>query len=224
MRRATTLAALIALLPSMAAAKELYRVDPSKPDGARLTMRDFADCLVFHEFPVRTRNIDAFLAISPMARNADRLGEKLAVPDCLKSKDSSQYIASLTMKPQLLRGALFRSRFEKAFKGKALPAFAPYDATDGWHFPSDDPFAPLQMIGECAVRSNPGGTRAVIEAPVGSPAENEAYRTVIPSLKACLPANNTYKFSRTVLEGLFAEAIYNLSVRASAPTTTKSEG
>jgi len=117
-----------------------------------------------------------------------------------------------------------RSRFEQAFKGKALPAFAPYDATDGWHFPSDDPFAPLQMIGECAVRSNPGGTRAVIEAPVGSPAENEAYRTVIPSLKACLPANNTYKFSRTVLEGLFAEAIYNLSVRASAPTTTKSEG
>ena len=219
-----TLIAIAALLPTPAAANGAAQVRNKDADAARLTMRDFADCVIKNDDGRHARNVSEFLAMSPVAFAVDKVGAKLADSDCLKSRNPWTYVAELKMRPQLLRGALFRSRFEKAFKGKPLPAFAAFDAKESWHLPSDDPFAFLQSIGECVVRADPVDTRAALEAPVASPAEDAAYRAIIPNLKPCIPANVTYRFSRTVLEGLFAEALYNLSMGAVAPSAATSGG
>lgn len=217
-------AAFAMLLPAMAAANTGGQVRNRDADSARLTMRDFADCMVKNHDGPHAHAVADFLAVSPIVPAVEKVGARLADSGCLKSRDPSLSIEQLKMKPQLLRGALFRSRFEAAFKGKPLPAFKPYDAAASWHLPGDDAFAFLQAIGECTVRADPADTRAAIEAPVASPGEDAAYRGVIPSLKQCIPANSTYHFSRTVLEGLFAEALYNLSTGASAPASAGSGG
>jgi hypothetical protein len=213
LRLATLCAVVLAVQPVSVMAKTSPAQKSKENDAARLSMRDFAECLVRSRYGSRVRNIDAFLAMSPFAPDVDAAAGKFATPDCLKSRDAFSYIAKLQMKAQLLRGALFRARFINAFKARPLPAsFAAHDVKARWHVPTNDPFAPLQAIGECVVRGNPAGTRAVIEAPVGSSAEDAAYKHVIPTLQQCMPAGGTFTFSRTVLEGLFAESLYNLSV------------
>lgn len=212
MRRATgyVLAAIIAATPMGAQADS----EKEKQDEARIVMRDFAQCLVGSFSPKRVQQIDAFLAVSPYAPGASDMARKFVTAECLSSRYAGSYVSRLQMPPPLLRGALFRARFERQFAKRAVGAFAPYDVKASWHVPRTDRFALPQAIGECAVREDPVNARAVIDADVGSKREDAAFAALVPTLQKCMPSNGTFRFSRAVLEALLAEALYNLSLGA----------
>lgn len=212
----SALLALVALLAVPMNAQAGSKAADAK-DEARIVMRDFAECLVARFSPKRAKEIDAFLAISPYAPGAGDMGRKFATSDCLSSRYAGTYIASLQMAPPLLRGALFRARFVRQFTKRPLGTFAPYDVNASWHVPRDDRFAIYQAIGECAVREDPVSSRAIVDADIGSKSEDAGFAAIVPALQKCMPATGTYRFSRAVLEGLLAEALYNLAAGASAP-------
>lgn len=216
-------AAAILAAPTGALAGDSAKAAKVAKDDGRMVMRDFAKCLVGKYSVKLSKNIDAFLAMSPYAAGAGEMGRKLAIPDCLSSRYAGTYVSMLRMAPPLLRGALFHARYERQFARRPVGAFAPYDVKASWHVPLEDQFAPYQAIGECAVRADPGSSRAVMDADIGSKAEDAAFAALVPALQKCMPQNGTYRFSRAVLEGLLAEALYNLSATAVAPAPVESK-
>lgn len=216
MRAALALAALsCAAAPGLACAADKM----SQNDQARVIMRDYGTCIISRGGNAGVRGVEKFLAVSPMSPAGEATGRQLATPDCLRSRDPDFNISQLRMQPQLMRGVIYRAKFRRAFLGKPLGPFAPFDAKAAWHMPPTDNYAQLQAVGECVVRADPVDTRAIVDSEVASPAENQAFAAIIPHLQGCTPQTGQYRFSRAVLESIFAEALYNLAI-ASVPAAS----
>lgn len=221
--RATTLCLVLATIgaeaPSGAAMTPV--------DRGRVVLRDYALCLISRDDrPLvgdRTRprisDIDKFLSLSPLSREGSSAARVLNTERCVQTRDHQPSYVTLAFQPQLLRGAIFRAKFERAMARQPLPEFPEYNSAARWHFPPQDKFAVLQAIGECTVRANPEATRAAIESRVDSAEENRAYAALTPALSRCIPGSGEFTFSRALLESVFAEALYQLTAETSADRT-----
>ncbi|WP_300537405.1 hypothetical protein [Sphingosinicella sp.] len=79
-------------------------------------------------------------------------------------------------------------------------------------------FAPrnsLEELGLCVARAEPVAARAILDTPTGSASEDTAIRAVVPALGPCVSADVTLKFSKPVIRGLIALALYHSAQYAS---------
>jgi hypothetical protein len=79
----------------------------------------------------------------------------------------------------------------------------------------------LSNFGECIVRNDPQGIRALLMAAPTSPAENAAFAALTPGLGACVPPDATIELNKTVIRGTAASNYYRLAHAprvAAAPT------
>lgn len=62
----------------------------------------------------------------------------------------------------------------------------------------------LSKMGECVVRSDPAGSRAILESDPASPAERRAIQSLMPALQRCVEKSQTLEFDRASLRGAIA--------------------
>lgn len=141
----------------------------------------------------------------------------LADATCLRSGDDDG--GTLRFREHLFRGglyeALYRSRFRTPPPGfAALPPLA-YRWTDARGATGSRAVSRERAaFGECVVRAGPAESHALLQTEVTRDAEQAAFAALLPHFSACVPAGASLRFSRPVLRGIVAEALYELSVTA----------
>lgn len=167
--------------------------DISAGAQARDTMNRYAECIVkLRAAPVRR-------ALSQPTEGAVYAElTKLAQGECLAN-------GQLRMGPGLFRGAIYRALYIRDFgPDGALPAS---DVTLA------APEQPMQVFGNCVASLDPAETRAFVLAKPATPEEDEAVGKLGASFERCL-AGGDVRFSKSVLQGALAEALYKRSAAA----------
>ncbi|HEX8215024.1 MAG TPA: hypothetical protein VF582_06080 [Allosphingosinicella sp.] len=179
---------------------------------AQRTMNKYAGCLLR---TFRKRAL-AYLRLPPASLESIAAARKLATGWCLRE-------GALGFRFPLLRGGLYEALYEEQFKraGPAgLPAVPPIDYTGGNPAPLSDETAvaiALVQFADCVARANPTASRALILSKVASDEERAAFASLTPHLGGCLVSGTQLKFSRPMLRGFVAEALYRLSAAAARP-------
>ncbi|HEY6815143.1 MAG TPA: hypothetical protein VI168_06355 [Croceibacterium sp.] len=197
------LAAACALAPVTVAAQSLIdhsaavsTRDISASAQARDTMNRFAECIVTERTAAVRR------ALAEPTHGAVTIGlAKLASDDCIMGGE-------LQMGTALFRGAIYRAMYMRDFGADApLP---PGELMVG---ASSDP---VLVFGDCVATLDPAETRAFVMARPATSVENEAVAKLSASFGRCLAPGNEARFSKTVLQGALAEALYRRSVASAA--------
>jgi hypothetical protein len=196
-------AAAFALTPVGAGAQSLIdhsaqvsSRDVSAAARARDTMNRYAECIV------KTRTAPVRRALSQPtygAVNAELA--KLASNDCIAGGE-------LQMGQALFRGAIYRAMYIRDFGADAeLPAIdaTPLSARE-----------PLVVFGDCVVRLDPAATRAFVMARPATSEEARAVASLGASFNRCVSPGDQIQFSKTVLQGALAEALYKRSTASAA--------
>ena len=179
----------------------------SNQDKARATLNAYAACLI----QFRPQAVIAFLKLPVGSHEADVFTSRLSVSECLSEEQLS---ASRTA----IHGALYISLYKQSY-GRVAPSLSaePID------YKSDIPaevsarattYVAARRFAECVVRSDPIASRVLVLSQVGSTDERDAFARISPQLSSCLAQGTEIKFSKTILSGLIAEALYSLSVPA----------
>jgi hypothetical protein len=144
----------------------------------------------------------------PLGPEYSRALTKMVGPDCL-------WDGELRFKAIIIRGAMFtelwRRRVIAESRGKpwgpVLPAYVfadvPMDAS-----PAIKQQAALLWLGDCIVKRDRAAASEVLLQPIGSKAQRQAYTRLNPNLGPCLPEGMKLTFSKSILEGALAEALY----------------
>jgi hypothetical protein len=181
-------------------------------DSGRMALPAYAACLVEHD----RAEIERVIARFPDEKEQTALW-RLADADCLSSGE-------LTMTDQLLRGALYAELYRRSYAYHA-PSIAGA-SIDWWaDTAAQEPaaannFVALRQFAECLVQKHPEESRQLMLVPPRSRREDEALGAMTPDMGPCLVAGAELKFSKPVLEGLIAEALYRLSVKGAAAAGT----
>jgi hypothetical protein len=184
----------------------------SKAERGNVVMREFARCTI-DRMPGKV----ATLLAMPLGREYDKAMRQVVSEECLSAGE-------ISFKPILLRGALFTELWQRRMlaesKGKTWgPVLPAYDLSA----PIADAGAEtkqqqgLLWFADCIVKRDRPAANDVIVRQVGSSAQDEAYARLMPDLGPCLPQGQQVKFSKPILEGVLAEALY----RAPAATSTE---
>jgi hypothetical protein len=188
----------------------------SGPAYARSILLKFGQCI----YSRRTGVAERFLALPVDSQEYSSLHKSLFVTladSCLEG-DGELYFTD-----DLLRGALFEAAYRKKFGKKGPTNFASSLKTgqlETYVQPlSDDARRQLvlQDMAECVVRADPKAVKLLILSSPESARENEAVRTVTAKISPCLSNGQKAGFSRPSLRAILAEALYRLSVTATAP-------
>jgi hypothetical protein len=83
-------------------------------------------------------------------------------------------------------------------------------------------YAYLSRYGECIVRSDPKGTKALLLTGPDAPAETAAFNALRPAFQACLTEGRTLRFGRVALRGSVAINFYRLAHTARAAAAGRS--
>ncbi|HEX8526245.1 hypothetical protein [Allosphingosinicella sp.] len=178
-------------------------------DEAVRLMHAFTTCL-----SVYRRNTARLFAAEPGSARAGRMGRAIIRPSCVRP-------GALRFNHILLRGGLYEAAYEREFRN-APPAS--FDRLPRLDYPWSGAGVPNEVrarnlaafrFSECVVRSSPAQARALLETEVTSPEERRVFQSMAGSLSACLSDRLTVRFTRPVLRGLVAEALYRLSAAAS---------
>lgn len=80
----------------------------------------------------------------------------------------------------------------------------------------------LSEYGECVVRADPAGAKAVLLSKPMKPDETTTFKALMPALQNCMPANNTLAFGPLMLRGSLSINYYRLAYapRTATPTNT----
>ena len=215
-----TLAALV--LDTRAAAR-------SKGAEARLVMKRFAACTVHREPEIARRFV--------LSRLDERLPErdfrKLVSSSCLR--EAGAFVARLSMRSGLFRGALAE---ELVRAGK--PDVATGDLSTVPPLAWGDPVAPANIdgegrpigakarreletsyrqaigdvfvarLGECVVRADQAGSKAVLLSSLDSAQELAAMKLLSGVIASCVARGETLRFNRTTLRAGLALSYYRL--------------
>lgn len=86
------------------------------------------------------------------------------------------------------------------------------------HYSRDAAFAFLSLYGECVVRADPAGARALLVTAPDSAEETVRFDALRPTFSRCLPEGQTLRFGKVALRGSVAINYYRLAhaARASA--------
>ncbi len=220
-RYVQTLAVLASLASAPLAAQETgtlrthrsAEIDDSSRDGARRTMEVFAACVV-------SRQSGRVLAMSRLRIDSDQYQRMLR--NLYDSTDDVCLSGSgqLGFSFNLLRGGIFQALYAREFQGRGPADFSGV-ATTGYLELYTDPISPevrsalaLERFGECVARADAAGVQTLLRQIPGGGGERAAIQALVPRFAACIPQDETIRFSPSVLKGAVAEGIYRLSVAA----------
>jgi hypothetical protein len=180
---------------------------------ARVTLTGYARCLVWRQ-PSEVKKV---LSMPPMTLASRRAMKLLASSDCL-------YEGELKMQELIFRGALFINLYQKAYTSAPPPMNATrvdFAADVVGAAPEDaSQYVGLRQLADCAARADPADSRAVVLAPVSSPAEQASFEKLAPQLNACAYKGQSLTFNKTMLAGLLAEVLYRDAPAESVPPRT----
>jgi len=208
MRRAAILALAVLATTGWAGSARAQETKDS-PKDAEKSMYDFAQCVIGRS--PRKADLDAYLRMSPNDPSYYKLGTKLAVSACVPTYSGT---VKMTFQPVLFRFSLYEARYRREFAKAAPPDVtnaAPLDLakefdTRGGPLPNEVIF--LRALGNCVVRADPATSHALVMSRAYSDEEATLIAALKPSLAGCIPAQATMHFSRTMLRGGLAEALY----------------
>lgn len=192
------------------------QVDGRGQDAARATMEAFAACLVS-----RASGRAALLADVPVdsPRYEQRFLSLVDLEDeiCLSSGD-------LSFSNSLFRGALFQALYDREFRGRGPTDFSGVTDT-GYRQLYATPLSDtartaiaLEQFGECVSRADAAGVQMFLLQRPGAAKEKESIAVLMPKFGACIPKDNTIRFSPSILKGALAEGIYRLSMASRTST------
>lgn len=166
-------------------------------------MRDFAQCVVqgYRSW------VDRFLATAPGSPEAQRLAQRVAFNDCL-------LIGELRFQEPLLRGGMYEALYQRDYGRVEGPNVSTAPAINYDVRGATRDQVVLRRFADCVARENPAASRALVLSPVGQPSENAAFAALGETLSVCLVPGERAAFSRPILRGIIAEALYRLSQAA----------
>lgn len=185
----------------------------SAEDDLRKMLPAYAACLVEHDRP----DVERILARFPDAANDKALGN-LDLRDCL-------YNVEITISNVTLRGALYAELYRRTYRERQPDLHGV--SIDWWAVAAGQDkdrannYVGLRQFAECLVQKHPQESRALMLVPPRSKREEDAVRTMVPDMGACLAAGSEVHLNIELIEALVAEALYRLSAKAAAATATR---
>ena len=188
-------------------------IDDQSRDGARRTMEAFAACLV-------SRQNGRVMTMSRLHIDSDQYQRVLR--NLYDNTDDVCLSGSgqLSFSFNLLRGGIFQALYAREFDGAGPTDFSAVTST-GYRQLYGDDMAPeartavaLEQFGECVSRADGAGVQALLRQRPGSTGKRETIAALGPRFGACIPRDQTIRFSPSVLKGALAEGIFRLSVAA----------
>lgn len=185
-----------------------------KSDAARsrVGIAQYAQCLMERQ----PKKVERALAM-PAGDESRSLLEQMAVSDCLRASKNQ---LMLSIPPAVLRGSLYAelvrrristSEPERENVDLTLDA-SPENQTSQQHVLA-------VRFGDCVRRSAPMDAYSFVVAPAESAKERQALTSLMPSIANCIDAGQKFTLSKSMLEGVIAEAIYLNGNPASAAGT-----
>lgn len=180
------------------------------PDSARATLRQFGACAVRRN-PAAVR---AWLATRLEDPNYAKHGLRIASPDCLSE-------GMLKIPRANMRGAVFEALYNQEF-GKRTLVLSPELRTGAVDLlgpattSSTKTLIALEQFGECVAKARADDVRALLQTVPGANAESDILARLSPVFSACVPKDEKFSFSKTVVRGALAEGIFWLSVASQA--------
>ena len=173
---------------------------------ARLTSKRFGECSVARA-PVAVLNL---IDLPVDTKDYERKMFRVVDDECLS-------VGELRLPWQIIRGAIFEALYVKEF-GRAAPQslkdVAIFDYASAYSRPLSQQaqsVVGLAFVGDCVARTAPVASHEFLTSIPGSGLEDRAFAVVARILPGCIPPNQTFKFSRSVVRSPIAEAMYRLS-------------
>jgi hypothetical protein len=196
-------------------------------------MLEFAECTA------RKRKIkpeiDRFLRMSPANPEFGVLARKFANDNCMPTNLMAE--VRMTFDSLLFRYGLFEARYRIEFGKGSPPAIVDlppldfeneFDLTISADLKGVESLPPLvvflRKLSQCLILERPAEAHALVIARPYSDAETKALPPVIEVLGACIGEGQTLKFSRPMLRGAIAEALYKAATRPRPSTPAKETG
>jgi hypothetical protein len=170
----------------------------------RLALEQFAACVIRRTPAASQRAIDLPVDTGEFDRTIRRLAECLAA-------------GGLKLPRPLLRGAIFEALYLRDFGRDAKPDFKSvptFNYAQGYTrplSPAAQDAVGLAVVADCVARTSPVAAHELVTSIPGSPLEDRAMGAVARQLPGCVPPQRTFRFSRSVVRGAMAEALYRLS-------------
>jgi len=207
------------LLVGSSVQAQLYRAQPRpsrdienpeklvKPKEAERTMAQFSKCLL--RKPWRKTAAMNYLALPNGDPEQGKRGLALTSSGCVPSGTSQMRFQS-----RMFRNSIFSALYAKYFRKeepKNLVTKPPLD----FKLEFNEVRAPVSKLelavrnfGDCVSRRNADEVHSLLLTPIHSNKEKESISAIMPDLSACLTDGVQLKFSRTVIRGILAEAMY----------------
>ena len=216
------------------ATAQLYRVEsqpapktdepeePLEPDKAEQAMEKFSSCLLRE--PARQHAAMEYLQIPNGDPEQGKRGAALTKRGCVPDRTRQ-----MRFQPALFRYSLFSSLYQKYFS-KVEPN--DFDKIGSLNFSAEfnqarAPISEFELavrgFGDCVARRNPKYAHTLLMADVRSNIEKNAISSLMPDLSACLSDGVELKFSRTVIRGILAEAMYKLGMASTSSSDRKAQ-
>ena len=180
----------------------------SRKESTRM-MLQFAECTVRSD-KARPK-VDRFLRMSPSNPEFGKLGNEFVKDRCVPPSTGS---VRMSFDSLLFRYSLFEARYRIEFakapppKVDDLPPLDIYSEFDPRGARIPDVVVFLRQMSDCAIRLKPAEAHAFVMAKPYSDPEGVALQGLMPALGLCMPEGQTLKFSRPMLRGAIAEALY----------------
>lgn len=198
------------------------QIDGRGRDAARLAIERFMTCAVSRQSG-RAANLVGMRIDTPEYQRAFRSLFDTIGDLCLSGGD-------LAFTEGLFRGGLFQALYARDVGADGPTDFSAV-ASSGYLDLYTQPLSEqarialaLEQFGECVSRADANGVRTLLRQLPGSAGEREAINALRPRFAACIPQNETIRFSPSVLKGALAEGIYRLSIAARAARPTMGSG
>ncbi len=214
------------------------RPEKFKQDRTEQVLAEYASCVV-----KKQRTLASQFVLDRTTLQFEKKYRPLADGNCLAEATGTFFVeVGLTLSGDAMRfalaGALLRdeiadidpARLPQAAQLQIpLLSNADYEPKMGRHYRTDELKALeesrqkdqttliMYRFGDCAVRSNPQASRALLQAAANSDAEAAAVQSIMPSLGGCLEKGAQIKLNRTVLRGALGFSYYSLAHAPVAP-------
>jgi hypothetical protein len=181
-------------------------------------MAEFTKCMVAKH--ARRAALERFLRQLPAGEAFNRVGQSLADPDCLPYS-----LGQVTMHFQadLFRQSLYTALYQRDYGRlgpldvKPVPALVVASEFDAPSAEIPNTVLFTRIVGDCVAREDSAAVHALLVSKIRSKEEDVALQRVMPAVQKCLPAGRQVRFSRSMLRGYVAEALYKLRKAAAAP-------
>jgi hypothetical protein len=230
---------VLALVASSQAASAAQSDSDYSTKETRAVMHDYAKCVV-RSRPAKASeaiaaNLDnaTILRKYPMLMSPDCLGDaapqgvsmrfggdlyRYALADALVNRELAAWtVPDLAAVPRLVHRDPGEAPSQSTAKGKPLGK-RKYEAALAAH-EKEATYAYLSRYGECVVRGNPAGSKALLLTGPDTLQETTAFNALRPVLERCMVEGRTIRFGRVTLRGSIAINFYRLAQAARATAT-----